>query len=282
MIAAERAGATVRWVDFDPVSGELDPADVAAVVGPRTRVVAVTAASNLIGTMPDVATIARLAHEAGALVVVDAVHYAAHHRVDRAELGADVVLCSPYKFFGPHLGVLAADPAGWRPCTPTSCCRPRTPSRAVRARHAALRAARRHDRRRGRPHRLRGAGRGQPPRAAGPSVAATTAYEETRCRGLEAHLADRLPGLTLRSRAARRTPTLLLEVHDREPRARARGPRRARRLRTGRLLLRAGGVPAPRPRRRGRRADRAGAVHQRRRRRPARRGAAGARCAARA
>ncbi len=109
VIAAERAGATVRWLEFDVDTTE--PDDVGPLLSDRTRVVAVTGASNLLGTRPDVAGIAAQAHEAGALVVVDAVHLAAHAPVDRAALGADVVTCSPYKFCGPHLGVLAADPA---------------------------------------------------------------------------------------------------------------------------------------------------------------------------
>ena len=109
VIAAERAGATVRWLGFDPETAELD--DVSTVLSDRTRLVAVTAASNLFGTRPDVPAIARAAHDAGALVYVDAVHLAAHAAVDVTELGADLLACSPYKFFGPHLGVLAASPA---------------------------------------------------------------------------------------------------------------------------------------------------------------------------
>ena len=109
--AAERVGAVVRWVDFDPATAELNLDQLASVLGPRTRVVAVTGASNLLGTIPDHAAIARLTHEVGALLWVDAVHLAAHVRIDRAVLGADVAVCSPYKFCGPHLGVLAASPA---------------------------------------------------------------------------------------------------------------------------------------------------------------------------
>ncbi|CAN5441634.1 cysteine desulfurase-like protein [soil metagenome] len=109
VVAAERAGATVRWLDFDPATTELD--DIATVLSDRTRLVAVTAASNLFGSRPDVPAIAAAAHEAGALVHVDVVHLAAHVSVDRVALGADVVTCSPYKFFGPHVGVQAADPA---------------------------------------------------------------------------------------------------------------------------------------------------------------------------
>jgi cysteine desulfurase family protein (TIGR01976 family) len=107
--AAESAGAGVRWLDFDPETGELD--SIEPLLSGRTRVVAVTAASNIIGTMPDVRALADLAHAAGALVHVDAVHYAAHVLVDRVALGADVLTCSPYKFLGPHCGVLTADPA---------------------------------------------------------------------------------------------------------------------------------------------------------------------------
>jgi len=109
VIAAERAGATVRWLGFDPETAELD--DVSTVLSDRTRLVAVTAASNLLGTRPDVPAVAQAAHEAGALVYVDAVHLAAHAPVDVAALGADFLACSPYKFFGPHNGVLAASPA---------------------------------------------------------------------------------------------------------------------------------------------------------------------------
>ena len=108
--AADRAGATVRWAEFDPATGELSVAHIAAVLGERTRLVAVTAASNLIGTRPPVAAIARLAHSVGALLYVDGVHYTPHASVDLAALGADFFVCSAYKFFGPHCGILAAAP----------------------------------------------------------------------------------------------------------------------------------------------------------------------------
>ena len=111
VLAAERVGAIVRWVDFDPETTELNLDQLAGSLGPRTRLVAVTGASNLVGTIPDHPAIAQLTHDAGALLWVDAVHLAAHVRIDRAALGADVVVCSPYKFLGPHLGVLAASPA---------------------------------------------------------------------------------------------------------------------------------------------------------------------------
>ncbi|MEU9455874.1 cysteine desulfurase-like protein [Streptomyces sp. NPDC048277] len=108
--AAEQAGATVRWADFDPATGELTADDIRAVLSERTRVVAVTAASNLIGTRPAVAEITRLVRDAGALSYVDGVHHAAHTLVELERLGADFYVCSPYKFLGPHHGVLAARP----------------------------------------------------------------------------------------------------------------------------------------------------------------------------
>jgi cysteine desulfurase family protein (TIGR01976 family) len=110
VLAAERAAAAVRWVDFDPLTAELNLPELAELIGPRTRLVAVTGASNLLGTLPPIPHIADLAHRHGALLWVDGVHYAAHRLVDLAQLGADFFVCSPYKFLGPHCGVLAADP----------------------------------------------------------------------------------------------------------------------------------------------------------------------------
>lgn len=108
--AAEHAGATVRWADFDPTTGELSAEDIRSVLSERTRLVAITAASNLIGTQPPIAGIAAAVHQAGALLYVDGVHYSAHTLVDLEQLGADLFVCSPYKFLGPHLGVLAGRP----------------------------------------------------------------------------------------------------------------------------------------------------------------------------
>jgi cysteine desulfurase family protein (TIGR01976 family) len=109
--AAAAVGATVRWVDFDPATGELPVDAIAAQLSGRTRLVATTGASNLIGTRPAVAEIAEVAHDAGALYWVDGVHATAHVLVDRPALGADFWSCSPYKLLGPHCGVVAADPA---------------------------------------------------------------------------------------------------------------------------------------------------------------------------
>jgi cysteine desulfurase family protein (TIGR01976 family) len=104
-LAVER-GVTVREVPFDPVDGTLDPDDFAAALSPRTRWVALGAASNAIGTVNDVPALTTLAREAGARVFVDAVHYAPHARIDVSSLGVDALACSPYKFYGPHAGVL--------------------------------------------------------------------------------------------------------------------------------------------------------------------------------
>jgi len=106
VIAAAEAGAVVRWVDFDPATAELPVENIEVQLSARTRLVAVTAASNLIGTMPDVRTIAARTHAAGALLYVDGVHYTAHSAVDFGDLGADFFACSPYKFLGPHCGVV--------------------------------------------------------------------------------------------------------------------------------------------------------------------------------
>jgi len=109
--AAGAVGARVRWADFDPVSGELTTRDIDSQLSDRTRLVAVTGASNLIGTRPPLADIARLVHARGALYYVDGVHLTAHEPIDIQAIGADLFVCSPYKFLGPHCGVLAARPA---------------------------------------------------------------------------------------------------------------------------------------------------------------------------
>lgn len=109
--AAERQGVEVRWLEIDPATAELDLGPLETRVDERTRVVAVAGASNLLGTIPPLRTIADRAHAVGALLYVDGVHLTAHRLPDLATLGADLFVCSPYKFFGPHCGVLAGDPA---------------------------------------------------------------------------------------------------------------------------------------------------------------------------
>jgi cysteine desulfurase family protein (TIGR01976 family) len=110
LIAAERAGAAVRFADPDRETLELPLSAVEAELSERTRWVAVTAASNAVGTIPDVAAIVGAAHAAGARVYVDAVHATPHRRLDVAALDADVLVCSSYKWFGPHAGILCARP----------------------------------------------------------------------------------------------------------------------------------------------------------------------------
>jgi cysteine desulfurase family protein (TIGR01976 family) len=109
--AAARAGATVRWAEVDISTTELASAQYAELLSPRTRLVAVTAASNVVGTRPDVAAIAAAAHEAGALCYVDGVHVTPHVPVDVRALGADFYATSAYKWSGPHIGAVIASPA---------------------------------------------------------------------------------------------------------------------------------------------------------------------------
>jgi cysteine desulfurase family protein (TIGR01976 family) len=106
LVAADR-GLVARAAPLDPRDGTLDPEAVQALISPRTRVVAFTLASNALGSIPDIERLSAAAHAAGALVWVDGVHLAPHRRVDRAGMGADVLLTSAYKYFGPHLGVAA-------------------------------------------------------------------------------------------------------------------------------------------------------------------------------
>ena len=106
---AERTGASIRWVGLDPDSGRLDLSTL-DVIGPRTRLVAFPAASNALGTVVDPTPFVAAAREVGALTFCDAVHAAPHVPLDRRQAGIDVLACSPYKFFGPHAGLLTADP----------------------------------------------------------------------------------------------------------------------------------------------------------------------------
>jgi cysteine desulfurase family protein (TIGR01976 family) len=107
LLAAAERGAAVRWVRVNPETLTLEEDDIERAINDRTRLVAVGLASNAVGTVNDVAAIAKRAHGAGALVAVDAVHAAPHIAVDRDAIGADVLTCSAYKFFGPHVGVTA-------------------------------------------------------------------------------------------------------------------------------------------------------------------------------
>ena len=108
---AEEAGVLVRWAEVDIETGELPVWQYDELLTERTRLVAVTAASNAIGTRPDVAAIAARAHAVGALVYVDGAHAAPHDLLDRRALGADFLALSAYKWCGPHVGAVVADPA---------------------------------------------------------------------------------------------------------------------------------------------------------------------------
>ena len=109
--AAERAGATVRWAEVDADTGELPAGQYGQLICDRTRLVALTAASNVIGTRPDVPAITAMAHAAGALTYIDGVHATPHMPVDVRALGADFYATSAYKWSGPHIGAVIADPA---------------------------------------------------------------------------------------------------------------------------------------------------------------------------
>ena len=109
--AAERAGATVRWAEVDLATGELPAGQYAGLITDRTRLVAVTAASNVLGTRPDVAAITALAHAAGALSYVDGVHATPHGPTDVRALGADLYATSAYKWSGPHLAAVVGAPS---------------------------------------------------------------------------------------------------------------------------------------------------------------------------
>ncbi|GAA1834613.1 cysteine desulfurase-like protein [Pseudonocardia ailaonensis] len=214
VLAAGSVGATVRWLDFDPDTTE--PDDVATVLSSRTKVVAVTGASNLVGTRPPVAAVAAAAREAGALTVVDGVHLTAHAAIDVSELGADVYACSPYKFCGPHLGVLAARPELLEELHPAKLA-PSSDEVPERFELGTL------------PYELlagttaavdflAGLAGAHDDRRSGllAAMAAIEAHEEPLRRRIEAALAD-LPGVVVRSRAAHRTPTLLVEFADKNP-----------------------------------------------------------------
>ena len=215
--AAAAAGATLRWADFDPGTGELDPSAIERLLTDRTRLVAVTGASNLIGTRPDLAVIVERVHAAGALCYVDGVHLTPHVPIDVAALDADFFACSPYKFLGPHCGVVAAKPAVLDGLSPDKLA-PAPDYLPERFEQGTL------------PYELMAgttaavdflAGLAAPPETAGRRdrvVASMTAVEQYE-DGLRQYLEDglrHLPGVTLWSRARRRTPTLLItfDRHD--------------------------------------------------------------------
>jgi cysteine desulfurase family protein (TIGR01976 family) len=104
---AEDRGLTIRWIPVDPVTLTLNLENLHEVINDNTRLVSIGLASNAVGTINDVETISNRVKEVGALLAVDAVHAAPHFLIDRDQLGADILLCSAYKFFGPHVGITA-------------------------------------------------------------------------------------------------------------------------------------------------------------------------------
>jgi len=210
--AAEAAGATVKWLGFDPETSELD--DIAPLLTDRTRLVAVTAASNLLGTRPDTQRIADQVHEAGALIYVDGVHLTAHAPVDARY--ADFYACSPYKFFGPHLGVLTAAPQLLETLRPDKLL-PSTDAVPERFELGTL------------PYELLAGTTAAVDFIAGLGGSGTSRRERliTSLRSVEAHedgLRDELeaalkaiPGVTLYGHAAHRTPTLLFTLDGHTP-----------------------------------------------------------------
>ena len=213
---AAAVGAAVRWVDFDPATTELEVEAVRAEVTDRTRLVATTAASNLVGTRPDTAAISAVAHEVGALHWVDGVHATPHGAVDVGAVGADVWTCSPYKFLGPHCGVLAASPALLETLHPDKLL-PSSDAVPERFELGTL------------PYELMAGTTAAVDFLAGLDHLDTPVTPDDRRARLEASMAAlhgheaalldvleqelrSMPGVTVYSNAARRTPTLLLTV----------------------------------------------------------------------
>jgi len=212
--AAEAVGVAVRWAEFDPKTGELTPEHIAAHLSARTRLVAVTGAANLLGTRPPLAAITGLAHDVGAHAYVDGVHLTAHLPVDTAAFGADFFACSPYKFLGPHCGVLAAAPdllAQLRPdkLLPSADAVPERfelgtlPYELLAGTTAAVDFL----------ADLGGTSGDRRERLV-TSMTAVAEHEDRLRAAIESGIAD-LPGVTCHSRAANRTPTLLLTFADR-------------------------------------------------------------------
>jgi cysteine desulfurase family protein (TIGR01976 family) len=220
LLAAADFGLVVRTAPVQP-DGTLDVDALEALIGPRTKVVAFTLASNLLGTVPDAVRIAAAARAAGALSWVDAVHMAPHRRPDVAALGVDVLLCSPYKFFGPHAGVavLRRDLAETLPADRVR------PAGETPAAHRFETGTLNHEALAGVVAAVDylaglGAGGTRPERLAS-AFAAIRAYEdqltERFLTGLAGLPGVRLYGLADPARIAERTPTFLLRVEGETP-----------------------------------------------------------------
>jgi cysteine desulfurase family protein (TIGR01976 family) len=216
--SAARAGAGVRFADVQLPEGDLQLAHLAGLISDRTRLVAVTAASNLIGTRPDVAGITALAHAAGALSYVDGVHATPHGPVDVVGLGADFYATSAYKWSGPHVGAVVADPGLLESLAPDKLAPApdSVPDRFERgtlpfADLAGVTAAVEHL------ASLAGPGPGTRRERILSALAAAEAHEQDLFRVLLGGL-DAMDHVTTYGKAARRTPTAYFTVADRTPR----------------------------------------------------------------
>jgi cysteine desulfurase family protein (TIGR01976 family) len=213
-------GATVRWADFDPATGAQLEEHFAPVVTPRTRLVAMTAASNLIGTRPPVRSVSHLVHEVGALLWVDGVHATAHDSVDVGALGADFWTCSPYKLLGPHCGVVAAADPGLLDGLHPDKLLPSTDEVPERFELGTL------------PYELMAgttaavdfiagfAGPGEPDASRRDRILASYAAlheHEERLRTRLEEAVRAMPGVRVYSNAERRTPTLLFTIDGHDP-----------------------------------------------------------------
>ncbi len=256
----QERGAVMKEVALRP-DGTLDPEDLARKIGSRTKLVAVGFASNALGTVNDLALARRLSREAGAWLVVDAVHAAPHFSMDVAALDPDFLLCSVYKFYGPHVGVLYCRP-GLLDTLDTDCLRTQDPAAPFRIEtgtqnHAALAGA-------GAAVRyLAGLGEGATLRARLQDAMRSVMERE---RGLaEAYFEQvrRLPGVKVWGpgfEAGPRAPTVSITVAGRSAEDVAQRPGGQGSRRVGRAFLRRpGGGGARRPRRPG--AGRDVAVH---------------------
>src|SRR5580704_16910126 len=219
--AAARSGATLRWAEVDSSTTELPAAQYRDLLSERTRLVAVTAASNIVGTRPDVAAIAAAAHAVGALCYVDGVHATPHVPVDVRALGADFYATSAYKWSGPHIGTVVADPALLETLHPDKLAPAPSgvPGRFERgtaafADLAGVAAAVEHLASLGHGPDLVAATRRQRVLA---SMATVEEYETQLFAGLLAGL-DTMEHVTLYGRAARRGPTVFFTVAGRTPR----------------------------------------------------------------
>jgi cysteine desulfurase family protein (TIGR01976 family) len=202
-VAAERAGAMVRFAEPDPETLELPASAVERVLSPRTRWVAVTAASNAVGTIPDLPGIAAAARHAGARLYVDAVHAVPHRRLDVTRLGCDALVCSAYKWFGPHVGILWARPELLTDLQPERL-RPAPDTVPERWEHGTL------------PFEALAGVRAAADYVGGLDWGAVLEHEaallDQAIEGLSA-----IPGLTLHGSARDRAPTLMFSVAGRAP-----------------------------------------------------------------